>query len=203
MSAGEKEELISEKAVIHSNVQLGENVIIEDYCEIGAPPRGKSSGELKTIIGDNAHIRSQTTIYAGNEIGDDFQTGNKVNIRENNKIGNKVSIGTLSIVEHHVSIEDEVRLHSQVFVPEYSILKSGAWLGPNVVLTNAKYPNRPETKDQLEGPIVEEAAVIGANSTLLPGVVIGKKAMVGAGAVVTKSVDPGSKVVGNPAKEIS
>jgi UDP-3-O-[3-hydroxymyristoyl] glucosamine N-acyltransferase len=59
------------------------------------------SGE-ETIIGNGAVIRSHTVIYAGNVIGDRFQTGNKANIRELNRIGNDVSIGTLSVVEHHV-----------------------------------------------------------------------------------------------------
>lgn len=202
MSAWEKKELISEKATIHPNVEFGKNVIVEDFCEIGVPPRGKKPGELKTKIGDNAHIRSQTTIYADNEIGKNFQTGNKVNIRESNIIGDDVSIGTLSIVEHHVKLEDGVRCHSQVFVPEYSILRKGCWLGPNVVLTNAKYPNRPETKNQLEGPVIEEEAVIGANATILPGVIVGQNSIVGAGAVVTKNVAPETKVIGNPARKI-
>jgi acetyltransferase-like isoleucine patch superfamily enzyme len=54
----------------------------------------------------------------------------------------------------------------------------------------------------LKGPILEEGAIIGANSTLLPGVRIGKNALVGAGSVVTKDVEANAVVVGNPAKKI-
>lgn len=191
--------MISDKAVIHDNVKIGENCTIEDYAIIGAPIKGADPNP-ETIIGDGAVIRSHTVIYAGNRIGKGFQTGNKANIRELNDIGDNVSVGTLSVVEHHVILEEGVRIHSQAFVPEYSILRKGAWIGPNVVLTNARYPSTPVTKNNLEGIIIEEMARIGANSTILPGVLIGKNSLVGAGSVVTSDVDADTIIYGNPAK---
>jgi acetyltransferase-like isoleucine patch superfamily enzyme len=187
---------------VYAGVELGKDTVIEEYCVIGAPPRGKREGELETKIGFGAHIRSHTVIYAGNIIGERLQTGNKVNIRELNEIGDNVSIGTLSVIEHHVKIGDGVRIHSQVFVPEYTILEEGAWLGPNVVLTNAKYPLSPDVKESLEGPIIKKGAKIGANATLMPGIVVGENALVGAGSVVVKDVPAGAVVIGNPARVI-
>jgi acetyltransferase-like isoleucine patch superfamily enzyme len=187
---------------IYGNVTLGEGSIVEDFCIVGTPPRGAKDGEVPTTIGDGAVIRSHTVIYAGNVIGTHFQTGNKVNIRESNRIGNHVSIGTLSVIEHHVEIADNVRIHTQVFIPEFSILEEGCWIGPNVVFTNAKYPVSPGVKDSLVGPVIKRGAKIGANSTILPGVVIGEHALVGAGSVVAKDVPPGAVVVGNPARVI-
>lgn len=187
---------------IYPNVQLGKNIVIEDYVVIGKPPKGKEPGELKTVIGDNAIIRSNTVIYAGNIIGDNFQTGHHVTIRECNNIGNNVSIGTGSCVEHHIFIEDDVRLHSQVFIPEYSKLEKGCWIGPNVVVTNAKYPQSRNVKDNLKGAIIKRNSKIGANSTLLPGVVIGENTLIGAGTVVVKDVPEGKVVIGNPGKTI-
>lgn len=192
--------MIAETAKVYSNVKLGKNVVIEDFCLIGVPPRGSKDGELETVIGDNSTIRSHTVIYAGNKIGNNFQTGNKANIRELNDIADNVSIGTLSVVEHHVKIEEGVRIHTQVFIPEYSTLKKNAWVGPNVVFTNAPYPQSKNVKDSLIGPTLHENAILGANSTLLPGVHIGKDAIVGAGSVVTKNVAEGDVVAGNPAK---
>ncbi len=191
---------IAQTSIIHKNVHLGENVIVEDFCIIGVPPRGSEDGELKTVIGDNSIIRSGTIIYAGNEIGSNFQTGNKANIRELNKIGDNVSIGTLSVVEHHVEIGDGARIHTQVFIPEYSKLAKNSWVGPNVVFTNAMYPVSPNVKSSLKGPNLGEGAIIGANSTIMPGISIGENAMVGAGSVVTKNVEIDSVVCGNPAK---
>ena len=187
---------------IHENVLLGEGAVVEEFCIVGTPPRGVREGELPTTIGDGAVIRSHTVIYAGNVIGRNFQTGNKVNIRESNRIGNNVSIGTLSVIEHHVEIADNVRIHTQVFIPEFSVLEEGCWIGPNVVFTNAKYPQSPGVKDRLAGPRIRTGAKIGANATLLPGVVIGENALVGAGAVVVHDVPPGAVVVGNPARVV-
>jgi acetyltransferase-like isoleucine patch superfamily enzyme len=187
---------------IYLQVLLGANPIIEPYVILGVPPGGKKDGELTTRIGDNAIIRSHTVIYAGNVIGDSFSTGHGAFLRESNTIGSHVSIGTKSIVEHHVIIADHVRIHSQVFIPEFSELKTGCWLGPNVVLTNAKYPLSPGVKENLQGPLVEENAIIGANATILPGVRIGKNAIVGAGSVVTRDVPDNAVVAGNPAKII-
>ncbi|MCC6164568.1 MAG: transferase [Acidobacteria bacterium] len=186
-----------------ANVDLGLGCEIEEFCLIGVPPRGHAEGELVTRIGDRAVIRSHAVIYAGNVIGANFQTGNKVNIRESNTIGADVSIGTLSVVEHHVSIGDRVRIHTQAFVPEYSVLEDDCWIGPNVVLTNARYPQAPGVKDSLKGPVVRRGAKIGANATLLPGVEIGEGAVVGAGAVVVHDVPAGAVVVGNPARIVN
>jgi acetyltransferase-like isoleucine patch superfamily enzyme len=187
---------------LYDNVTFGSGWIVEDFCIVGAPPRGAQPGQLPTTFGENAVIRSHTVIYAGNVIGRNFQTGNKVNIRESNRIGDNVSIGTLSVVEHHVEIANGVRIHTQAFIPEFSILEEGCWIGPNVVLTNAKYPLSPGVKDHLAGPIIRKGAKIGANATILPGVVIGENALVGAGAVVARDVPAGAVVAGNPARVI-
>ncbi len=189
---------IAPTAVIHPNVELGENVIIEDFCIIGIPFRGYQ-GE-PTTIGDGAAIRSHTVIYAGNRIGRGFQSGNKANVRELNTIGDDVSIGTLSVIEHHVTIGNGVRIHSQAFIPELTILEEDCWIGPNVVLTNAKFPQHPNAKAELQAPYIERLARIGANSTLLPGVRVGSRSLVGAGSLVTRDVPPGTIVAGSPAK---
>lgn len=189
--------MIAATAIIHPNVRLGRNVVVEDYCIIGAPFAGYRGEE--TVIGDGAVIRALTVIYAGNRIGNGFQTGNKANIRELNVIGDNVSVGTLSVVEHHVVIEDGVRIHTQVFVPEFSVLKQGCWIGPGTVLTNARFPLHPTVKKDLSGATIEPNAKVGANCTVLPGVTVGANALVGAGSLVTKDVPEGMVAYGQPA----
>ncbi|MBI4786370.1 MAG: transferase [Chloroflexi bacterium] len=187
---------------IFPNVHLGADATIGEFAIVGEPPRGKAPGEVETRIGARAVIRSHTVIYAGNVIGDDFQTGHGALVREENRIGDNVSIGSHTIVEHHVTIGNNVRLHSNVFVPEFSILEDDCWLGPNVVVTNARYPRAHNVKEQLRGAHIKRGAKIGANATLLPGVTIGENALVGAGAVVTRDVPDGAVVAGNPARVI-
>lgn len=194
--------MISPTAKIYANVRLGERVEIGDYAVVGVPPRGKAEGQLETVIGDGAVIRSHSVIYAGNVIGIGFQTGHHAMIREENEIGDNVSIGTNSVVEHHVEIGNGVRIHSQAFVPEYSVLEEGAWIGPNVVLTNVPHPLCPKAKECIKGPTIRRGAKIGANSTILPFLVVGESALVGAGSVVVQDVPPRSVVAGNPAKVV-
>lgn len=193
---------ISSSAIMYTNVSLDEASIIDEFVLLGVAPRGYQPGDLETQIGPNAYIRSHTVIYAGNIIGARFQTGHGVMIRELNQIGDDVSIGTHSIIEHHVQLADKVRIHSNVFIPEFSILEEGVWVGPHAVFTNARYPLSPSAKANLQGPHLKPLAKIGANVTLLPGVVIGAEALVGAGSVVIRDVPAGKVVVGNPARVV-
>jgi acetyltransferase-like isoleucine patch superfamily enzyme len=191
--------VLSPTAIVLGNVRIGDHASIGDFVIIGQPPHGATAGELATIIGADAVIRSHTVIYAGNVIGSGFQTGHGALIRESNEIGDRVSIGSHSIVEHHVRIGNRVRIHSGVFIPEFSVLEDDSWLGPHVVFTNAPYPQSRDAKATLKGPVIRAGAKIGANATLLPGVEIGAGALVGAGAVVVRDVAPGTVVAGNPA----
>jgi len=188
--------------IIHPGVHIVEPFVIGPYVLLGVPAQDRQAGDIETHISANAVLRSHTVIYAGNRIGRDFQTGHGSLIREENVIGHHVSIGSGSVVEHHVEIGDYVRIHSQAFIPEYTILEENSWIGPNVVITNAKYPCSPRVKEFIEGAKIKKQAKIGANCTLLPGVEIGEYALVGAGSVVTEDVPPGAVVVGNPARII-
>ena len=183
--------------IIGSNTKLGHNVQIDDFAILGY------GGKDKLTIGNNAHIRSHSVIYHGSQIGISFQTGLGISVREYCKIGNNVSLGTHSVLEHHVTIGDNVRLHSNVFVPELTIIEKNAWIGPNVVFTNAHVPLCKNAPDCFQGVIVKQGAKIGANATLLPGIVIGKNALVGAGSVVTHNVPPSTVVAGNPSHAIN
>ena len=187
---------------IYPYVELGDDPQIDDFVILGKPWGPPGGPDPVTHIGHRAIIRSHSVIYAGTWIGDEFRCGHHVLIRELTTIGRNVSVGSGSVIEHRVVIEDDVRLHSNVFVPEFSRLGQGCWLGPNVVLTNAKYPRSPRVKENLVGPTIKPGAKIGANVTILPGVVIGEHALVGAGSVVVKDVPDRAVVVGNPARVI-
>lgn len=153
-----------------------------------------------TFIGEDAIIRSGTVLYRGSKIGKSFKTGHNVLIREYCTIGDNVSVGSFCNIEHSVEIGDGVRLHSGCFIPEYSILEEGAWLGPNVTLTNSKHPNKHDSKQKLHSPRICAGAIIGANVTILPGVVIGTNAIIGAGSLVTRDIGANQLAFGHPAK---
>lgn len=188
-------------AVMVSGTRIGKGALIDPFVFLGKQPRTLTE---PLIIGDFATVRSHTVIYAGNVIGDHLNTGHGAFIQQNNKIGDNVSIGTKSVVLTDSVIENGVRIHTQVFLPEFALIKKNAWLGPNSVFTNGLHPTCPKQKEcmQRTSTIVEEAAVIGANTTVLPGITIGRKAIVGAGSVVTRNVPAGSVVIGNPARVV-
>lgn len=200
---GDNENIVNTFVRIYPNVFLPDDAEIDDFVILGKPPRGKKPGEVELSFGAGCVIRSHTTIYAGNRIGAGFQTGHGALVREDNVIGDDVSIGTYSVVEHNVTIGNGVRLHTRVFVPEFSVLEDNCWLGPGVMVTNARYPRSAGVKNRLVGAHIEAGAMIGASAVLLPGVRIGARALVGSGSVVTKDVAPGAVVAGNPARVIN
>ena len=89
-------------------------------------------------------------------------------------------------------------LQSLVYIPTGVVIEDDVFIGPNAVLTNDPYP--PHGGDHLKGPVIRKGASIGANATILPGVVIGEGALVAAGAVVTHDVPPRMLAIGSPAR---
>lgn len=191
-----------ENFIIYPGVKIGNNARIGDFVVIGVPARKSHHKGTHTLIGDNAVLRSHTVIYAGNKIGNNFQTGHAVTVREDNLIGNDVSIGTHSVIEHHVKIEDGVRIHSQAFVPEFTVLEEKCWIGPKATLTNALHPFCPKVKECLKGPRIKKGAKIGANVTILPDLTVGENSLIGAGSVVVNDIPANAVVAGNPARLI-
>jgi len=184
---------------VYPNVEIGEGAVLEPPLVLGKPPRGKEPGELKLVIGRNVILRPFTTIYAGTILGDNVQTGQCVSIREDNEIGKDSSIGTGAILEFGNRIGMRSRIHSGCFL-EMTVIEDDVFVGPRVVFTDDPHPmGCPRYKECLGGVTVRSLARIGANCTLLPGVVVGRNALVGAGSVVTKSIQDGMVAAGNPA----
>lgn len=192
---------------IANNVTIDDNINLGDYCIVRSNVViGESNySDLlnlnepqQTTNGDNSIIVSGAIIYSNSRFVNNLRVGNNVVIHESNNIGDDCSIGTLTDIQGRLSIGNNVRIHSKCFVPEGTILKDFVRLYPSLVLTNDLCP-----PDGIIKPIVlEEYAQIGAGSILLPNIIIGKKSLVGAGSVVTKSVLPNWLYYGTPAKKI-
>lgn len=137
---------------------------------------------------ESAAIGEGTRIWAFAHILPGASIGRGCNICDGVFVENDVSVGDNVTVKCGVQLWDGVTLESNVFI------------GPNATFTNDLRPRSKIYPDAFLRTVVEEGASIGANATILPGLRIGRNAMVGAGAVVTRSVPPNAVVVGNPAK---
>lgn len=117
-------------------------------------------------------------------------------------IGEDCNICAHCLIESDAIIGNRVTVKSGVQIYDGSIIHDDVFIGPNVTLTNDKYPRSRGYKEKLKCVEILPGASIGANATILPGIVIGRNAMVGAGSVVTSNVPENSLVLGNPARVI-
>lgn len=181
-----------------NEVLIGRGALIDDSVQLGVRP-GRAIPDLRLRMGRTAIVRSGSVIYAGSVIGDNFETGHNVVVREQNEIGSQVRIWNNTIVDYGCHIGDRVKIHSGCYVAQFSTLEDDVFLAPGASLANDPHPGS-DTHLCMRGPTIKAGAQIGMNATILPFVTIGERALVGAGAVVTKDVPPGMIVVGNPAR---
>ena len=118
------------------------------------------------------------------------------------QVGADCNICAHTMIEGDVIIGDRVTVKSGVFLWDGTRIEDDVFIGPNATFTNDLMPRSKVYPEAFSGITVRRGASIGANATLLPGITIGEYAMVGAGAVVTKDVEPHSVVIGNPARVI-
>ncbi|QLH75661.1 MAG: N-acetyltransferase [Methanomassiliicoccales archaeon] len=117
------------------------------------------------------------------------------------KIGKDCKIAAFVEIQRGVEIGDRCKVEAFAFIPTGVKIEEEVFVGPHVVFTNDIYP-RAVGDWKVIPTFVRKGASIGANATIVCGVVIGEGAMVGAGAVVTKDVPPDTLVVGNPARPV-
>ena len=191
---------IGDNTIIYDNVFIGDNTIVCNNCVIGEPLNtyyyNDDYENPMTFIGANSLIRSHTIIYAGNVLGDYFQCGHRVTIRENTKFGEHCSLGTLDDIQGYSEFGNYCRLHSNVHIGQQSKLGNWVFVYPYVVFTNDPTP----PSMIWIGPNVGDFSQIATSSVLLPGVKIGKHCLVGAGSVVSKDIPDFQLAVGAPAK---
>ena len=181
---------------------IGQNQNIDPLAVIGEVTVRKIKD--KTLrIGENAFIRSGSIIYEGTSIGNNFNTGHYVIVREENKIGHNVSIWSHSIIDYGCKVGNNVKIHSQVYVTQFTIIEDNVFLAPGVITGNDLHPGCEKSRECLKGPIIKKGAQIGLNVTLLPYITIGERALIGAGSVVTRDIPAGKVAYGNPAKVIA
>lgn len=177
--------------------EAGEDCQIQDHCVVGL----RYAPDCRAVrLGKNARIRWGTIIYADVDIGDYFQSGHYVMIREKTLIGDHVVVGTHTVIDGQVTIGDFVKIESNCYIPTHVTIGNRVFLGPNVTLTNDRYPLKRRDQYRPEGPVLEDGVTLGAGVVVCPGLRLGADSFIAAGAVVTKDVPPGSLVMGVPGR---
>lgn len=160
---------------------------------------GRHIDDTTLSVGPGANLRSGTILYAGSTIGAGLETGHNVVIREENVLGDHVGVWGNSVIDYGCRIGDNVKIHTNCYVAQFTTLEDDVFLAPGVSIANDPHPFCAECTAE-NGPIIKRGARVGVNVTILPGVTIGEHALVGAGSVVSRDVPAGAVVYGNPAR---
>jgi len=194
-------------AIVYPGTVLGEGVQVLEYAVVGKQPTlsPRSTAKREELpppeIGDGTIVSTGAIVFAGAKIGARVILGDQSCVRERVIVGDDVVIGRGSLVENDTTIGAMTKIQADAYITAYSTLEEHVFIAPRVVTTNDNFMGRTERRHELiKGPTIRRGARIGGGAILLPGVEIGEDAFVGAGAVVTKDIEPRMLVVGNPAR---
>lgn len=135
-------------------------------------------------------------------IGDGTRIWQNVIVFEKAQIGKDCNICAFCLIENNVIIGDRVTLKSGVYVWDGLRIEDDVFIGPCVAFTNDIWPRSKQHSKEFSTTVIKRGASIGANATILPGLIIGEGAMIAAGSVVTKNVPPHTLWLGVPAKQV-
>jgi UDP-2-acetamido-3-amino-2,3-dideoxy-glucuronate N-acetyltransferase len=167
----------------------------------------KNSKNIKKNIKNNDNSRNNNNnnnkiakvknyVSKTTRIGKNVKIWHFAYIGDNTTIGDNVMIGSLSHIDYNVKIGNNTRIEGAVYIPPLTVIGNQVFIGPGATFTNDPYPMSPK----MIGVTVEDGAIIASRAVIKPGVTIGKNAVVGMGAVVTKDVPAETVVIGNPAR---
>lgn len=143
----------------------------------------------------------ETAVVQGEQIGSGTRIWQFVVLLPEARIGENCNICSHCFIENQVTVGDNVTLKSGVHLWDGISIENDVFIGPGVTFTNDLYPRSKKYAESWAKTKIEQGASVGANATILAGLVIGAYAMIGAGSVVTKNVPAFTLWYGNPAKQ--
>lgn len=148
-------------------------------------------------IHPTANVSEQANIGEGTKIWINSQ------VREQSDIGKNCIISKDTYIDTHVKIGNNCKVQNGVSVYHGVMIEDDVFVGPNACFANDKVPRAFDLEWEITPTLVKKGVSIGANATIVCGITIGEYAMIAAGSVVTKNVEPYSLVMGNPARHYS
>jgi len=194
--------------VIHEGTVLGNDVRVDDHATLGKlPMRAANSATTKEqelpplTVGDTCIVGTGVVLYRGAAVDARVLIADLATVRENVSIGRGTIVGRGVTVENVCTIGRYCKLESECYITAYSTLEDRVFVAPGVMCSNDNFVGRTaERFKHFKGMTVRKGARLGVGCVLLPGVTIGEDALVAAGAVVTRDVEPRMIVMGRPAK---
>src|SRR5947208_9194186 len=200
---------IHPSALVYPGTVLGEGVKVLEHAGVGKQPTlsPRSTAKREPLppaeLGDGTIVSTGAVVFAGTSVGARVIVGDQSCVRERVTLGDDVVVGRGSLVENDTTIGALTKIQAHAYITAYSTLEDNVFIAPCVVTTNDNFMGRTERRHELiAGPTIRRGARIGGGAVLCPGIEIGEEAFVGAGAVVTKDVQPRMLVVGNPARVV-
>lgn len=148
-------------------------------------------------------IHSTANISPDAHIGEGTKIWVNVQVREQADIGTNCILSKDVYIDQAVLVGNNCKIQNSVSVYQGVTIEDDVFIGPNVAFTNDKVPRAFNVDWKITPTIVKRGASIGANATIVCGIVIGEYAMVAAGSVVTKDVPPYTLVMANPARQVA
>ncbi|MFC4452162.1 N-acetyltransferase [Deinococcus sonorensis] len=199
--------VIHPQVTIYSGVTLGPGVEVFPGAVIGKEPKG--AGALARVpvfesgveVGAHCSIGPHVVLYCDVHLGERTLIGDGASIREQTRIGSRVVIGRQVTVNYQTHIGDGSKVMDHSWLAGNMTVGQDVFISGGVMTANDNAMGRAGYEEgAVTGPTIRDGAVIGAGAVLLPGVMIGERATVAAGAVVTRDVTPGAVVMGSPAR---
>jgi acetyltransferase-like isoleucine patch superfamily enzyme len=201
--------IIHPHVVIEEGVSIGNGVEIFPGTYIGKKPRGAGATarpitfESRIAIGDNCAIGPNAVIYYDVEIGHNTLVGDGASIREQVRVGHHCIISRYVTINYNTVIGDRTKIMDLTHITGNCVVGDDVFISVLVSTANDNIVVTREFNEELiRGPVIADRAIIGSGASVLPAVVVGEGAMIGAGSVVTKDVAPDFLAIGVPARAI-
>ena len=202
--------VLGHNVVVHPGTALGDGVTVGDNSVLGRSPKPAKTSTLSEPVGlsplqvgAGTAIGNGVVLYNGTRIGSECLIADQAFIRERCSIGDSVIVGRGVTVENETTIGNYAKIQSQAYITAWMTIEDHVFIAPCVVTTNDNFMGRTAERFKYrKGPTIRRGARVGANTTLLPGVTVGREAFVAAGSVVTHDVPDATLVMGSPARPV-